>query len=587
MVSCRKAPVDERVNIDEFNRRPSRRHGHRAIRIMGEYWAPEPVARVVNNHLSPGLRGNAIYDAYRGLGNTLNQAQLGLSAFHLGFTSMDATVSRAALGLEYLASGQAAQGRWARSSRRRRRRSRTRCSGAKIRARISIRSRHRPDLALANAVKEAGGRVKMDSFYKNSAPERMIEAWKKDEHFKAAGSRSRRSSSSPRSRSWSTSSRCRSSASSAISPRRSSPSCRGRDARRSPRRAREGVGLRRQPDGAGRLRQPVLESGRSRISRWRACAPSAGISARSASSAAASVDLAEAGAKAGWAARSSSSRTARRTCSRCRSSSACTAPLYQMLRTGEGRRSSRTTSIRRPASGRRRQPGARPGAELHEGHVRVRGPSVGDGEAQDQPALSMVFEMLENEDFYGDQIRNPTIPLVQQVQQEAAYVAKQVAAVRDPEPDGDEGARASPVASKAQNFFGITPAPRSEVRSDAQNLMGTTCRSARHVAPRRKTRPRGSRGPRCSPRCATTPAANTRQIQDAVSAAIERHQLTPKDVVDAAQARGLDAGAGALQAPDAPQALDVFKASRRASRRCSRSCCSRRSIARSRRVSRS
>src|SRR5206468_372550 len=45
-----------------------------------------------------------------------------------------------------------------------------------------------PDMvALANAVKEAGGRVKMDSFYKNSAPERMIEAWKTGHYLKAAG----------------------------------------------------------------------------------------------------------------------------------------------------------------------------------------------------------------------------------------------------------------------------------------------------------------------------------------------------------------------------------------------------------------
>jgi hypothetical protein len=68
------------------------------MRIMGEYWAPEPVAKIVNNYLSPGLRGNAIYDAYRGLGNTLNQFQLGLSAFHLGFTSMDASVSSRSAG---------------------------------------------------------------------------------------------------------------------------------------------------------------------------------------------------------------------------------------------------------------------------------------------------------------------------------------------------------------------------------------------------------------------------------------------------------------------------------------------------------
>jgi hypothetical protein len=119
-IAARPSMNGVKYSIDEFRRTGRLPQGMvplspddvtvNGIRIMGEYWAPEPVARVVNNHLSPGLRGNAIFDAYRGLGNTLNQAQLGLSAFHLGFTSMDATVSRAALGLEHLASGQAARG---------------------------------------------------------------------------------------------------------------------------------------------------------------------------------------------------------------------------------------------------------------------------------------------------------------------------------------------------------------------------------------------------------------------------------------------------------------------------------------------
>jgi hypothetical protein len=69
------------------------------LRIMGEHWAPEPVAKLMNNYLSPGLRGNYLYDAYRQLGNTLNQFQLGFSGFHLGFTSLDAATSRVALGL--------------------------------------------------------------------------------------------------------------------------------------------------------------------------------------------------------------------------------------------------------------------------------------------------------------------------------------------------------------------------------------------------------------------------------------------------------------------------------------------------------
>jgi hypothetical protein len=67
--------------------------------ILGAYYAPEDAARIINNYLSPGLRGNQGFRAYLGAANILNQAQLGLSAFHLGFTSVDAMTSKMALAL--------------------------------------------------------------------------------------------------------------------------------------------------------------------------------------------------------------------------------------------------------------------------------------------------------------------------------------------------------------------------------------------------------------------------------------------------------------------------------------------------------
>jgi hypothetical protein len=75
----------------------------------GRLWMPEKAARVLNNYLSPGLRSNeAVGPAFRaliGFNNVLNQAQLGFSAFHLGFTSVDAVTSRFALGLERVVEG--------------------------------------------------------------------------------------------------------------------------------------------------------------------------------------------------------------------------------------------------------------------------------------------------------------------------------------------------------------------------------------------------------------------------------------------------------------------------------------------------
>ena len=66
--------------------------------MRGRYYAQQDAARIINNYLSPGLTGKIFYDMFRGAGNALNQFQLGFSAFHLGFTSMDATISKVAIG---------------------------------------------------------------------------------------------------------------------------------------------------------------------------------------------------------------------------------------------------------------------------------------------------------------------------------------------------------------------------------------------------------------------------------------------------------------------------------------------------------
>jgi hypothetical protein len=85
--------------------------------IKGNWYAPEGAARIMNNNLSPGLRSNGAYKAVLGLNNVLNQFQLGLSTFHLGFTSSDAAVSKAALGSSNSSAGIpfARQQRWPKS----------------------------------------------------------------------------------------------------------------------------------------------------------------------------------------------------------------------------------------------------------------------------------------------------------------------------------------------------------------------------------------------------------------------------------------------------------------------------------------
>ncbi|HWE51411.1 MAG TPA: hypothetical protein VG273_16585 [Bryobacteraceae bacterium] len=74
--------------------------------IRGNYYAPEGAARILNNYLSPGLRSRSgIFRGVLTLNNVLNQFQLGLSAFHLGFTAADTTVSKVAMGYQALMRG--------------------------------------------------------------------------------------------------------------------------------------------------------------------------------------------------------------------------------------------------------------------------------------------------------------------------------------------------------------------------------------------------------------------------------------------------------------------------------------------------
>lgn len=79
--------------------------GRPEFKQAGAWVAPTTVARVFNNYLSPGLSRSMIYRGARSVANTINQAQLGLSAFHAGFTSVDSAVSRFAMGVEQVVEG--------------------------------------------------------------------------------------------------------------------------------------------------------------------------------------------------------------------------------------------------------------------------------------------------------------------------------------------------------------------------------------------------------------------------------------------------------------------------------------------------
>lgn len=74
--------------------------------VHGHYYMPPDAARVFDNYLSPGLTGKLriAYDWARNFGNAMNQAQLGLSGFHVVGSAINAMVSDFAMAIEHGAS---------------------------------------------------------------------------------------------------------------------------------------------------------------------------------------------------------------------------------------------------------------------------------------------------------------------------------------------------------------------------------------------------------------------------------------------------------------------------------------------------
>lgn len=93
--------LPDRLRIAGGNAPP----GDKVASKKGVY-VPDDVAQVLENFLGPGLRRNSAFRAYMGVANTLNMAQLGLSMFHVSFTTYDAFVSKFALTAKLLADGE-------------------------------------------------------------------------------------------------------------------------------------------------------------------------------------------------------------------------------------------------------------------------------------------------------------------------------------------------------------------------------------------------------------------------------------------------------------------------------------------------
>ncbi len=153
------------------------------VTMIGEYVAPADIARLLNNYLSPGLRSSknefvrGMYDGLRQSGNALNYVNLSLSAFHALNTTTDTIASTMGLGLRELTTkGQRLKGvehiitapiSWIPNIWR----------GNKLKKEMEKDLSHIPDGEMKTMVKAiilAGGRSRMDTYYHNQAIKSLL-----------------------------------------------------------------------------------------------------------------------------------------------------------------------------------------------------------------------------------------------------------------------------------------------------------------------------------------------------------------------------------------------------------------------------
>jgi hypothetical protein len=150
--------------------------------VRGRYYAPEEVAQPINRYVATGLKGVPIYDVLRSFGNSLNQVQLGLSGFHLGTTSLNAVISQFALGAKQAARGEVVKGA----------KNIFTAPAAPVRNLIQggnvLKDYLRPDQAkkyasTADAVERAGGRAGIGEEYIDNRIEKMRQSFANKKYF--------------------------------------------------------------------------------------------------------------------------------------------------------------------------------------------------------------------------------------------------------------------------------------------------------------------------------------------------------------------------------------------------------------------
>jgi len=146
----------------------------------GRWYAEEGAADVLNNFLSPGLRGRSgLFRTLLGVNNVMNQANLGLSAFHARAVAISSMASRMGVGMTKTMQGHPIAGMahiltspaapfidFVRGSKM-------------LHDWFKPGSEGAPVAAMTDALMRGGGRARMDAFYANNAAERMMQAFRR------------------------------------------------------------------------------------------------------------------------------------------------------------------------------------------------------------------------------------------------------------------------------------------------------------------------------------------------------------------------------------------------------------------------
>jgi len=138
------------------------------------YYAPADAARPINNHLSPGLRGNALFNSVTAYNNLLNQFNLGFSVFHGTETAINSIASEMGLGLQKLSRGDIkGVANIGKSVVAPAQLLRTYLLGTHVMREYLEPGRYAQLSSVVDALQSSGGRIAMPPEFKNAA----VEAW--------------------------------------------------------------------------------------------------------------------------------------------------------------------------------------------------------------------------------------------------------------------------------------------------------------------------------------------------------------------------------------------------------------------------